>query len=213
MLDVHAPFEKMYGLKDFLLHLLTITIGLLIALSLEGCVEWRHHLHLVHEAEAGLHAEIEQNAKAVGALRQQIKDENKRLDEDLTTLVQARKSPSAPHRNLTFMFNMQQFDDVRWKTAQATGAFAYMPYADAKVYALIYDTQSELYAAQKEVLDDIVSAAGLIVAHPNNWQPTANQIDTIIDQIGMVRMRLMLLDSFAEELDGTYKKYESTHAP
>jgi hypothetical protein len=36
MLDVHPPHEKMHGFKDFLLHLLTITIGLLIALGLEG---------------------------------------------------------------------------------------------------------------------------------------------------------------------------------
>ena len=54
MLDVHAPHDKMHGFKDFLLHLATITIGLLIALSLEGCVEWRHHRHLVQEAEEGL---------------------------------------------------------------------------------------------------------------------------------------------------------------
>ena len=42
MLDVHSPHEKMHGFKDFLLHLLTITIGLLIALGLEGYAEhWK----------------------------------------------------------------------------------------------------------------------------------------------------------------------------
>src|SRR5580704_13663222 len=117
MLEVHAPHEKIHGFKDFLVHLLTITIGLLIALSLEGCVEWRHHRHLVHVAEAGLHDEIRQNAQSVGLLRQQIKDENKRLDEDLTTLIETRKSPATPHQELQFMFDMQTFDDVRWKTA------------------------------------------------------------------------------------------------
>ncbi len=44
-----------------LLDLATITIGLLIALGLEGCVEWQHHRHLVHEAEASLRAEIKSN--------------------------------------------------------------------------------------------------------------------------------------------------------
>ena len=39
MLDVHPPHEKMHGFKDFLLHLFTITIGLLIALGLEGYAE------------------------------------------------------------------------------------------------------------------------------------------------------------------------------
>ena len=52
MLDVHPPHEKVHGFKDFLLHILTITIGLLIALSLEGCVEWRHHRHLVPRSKS-----------------------------------------------------------------------------------------------------------------------------------------------------------------
>lgn len=31
MLDVHPPHELVHGIRDFLLHLLTITVGLLIA--------------------------------------------------------------------------------------------------------------------------------------------------------------------------------------
>ena len=34
-LDVHAPHEPIHGVKDFLLHLLTITVGLLIAVGLK----------------------------------------------------------------------------------------------------------------------------------------------------------------------------------
>ena len=65
MIEVHPPTEPVHGWRDFLVHLLTITIGLVIALSLEGCVEWRHHRHLVHEAEASLQREIESNAKGL----------------------------------------------------------------------------------------------------------------------------------------------------
>jgi hypothetical protein len=46
MLDVHAPEHRIHGFRDFLVHLLTITVGLLIALSLEASVgamlEWRY---------------------------------------------------------------------------------------------------------------------------------------------------------------------------
>ena len=77
MLDVHARHDKMHGLKDFLLHLFTITVGLLIALSLEGCVEWQHHRHLVQEAEEGLRGEIAQNEKSISYLRQQIEARQK----------------------------------------------------------------------------------------------------------------------------------------
>jgi hypothetical protein len=67
--------------KDFLLQLLTIAVGILIALSLDGLLEWRHHRHLVHEAEANLTAEIrenqQENSKTMQALRtnqQQLKE-------------------------------------------------------------------------------------------------------------------------------------------
>ena len=62
MLDVHPPHEPLYNWRDFFVHLATITIGLLIALSLEGCVEWRHHRNLVREAEESLQREIRTNA-------------------------------------------------------------------------------------------------------------------------------------------------------
>ncbi len=58
MLDVHAPHGKVEGWKDFFVHLFTITIGLLIALGLEGCVEWQHHRHLAAESKDALRGEI-----------------------------------------------------------------------------------------------------------------------------------------------------------
>ena len=39
MLDVHAPEHGIHGMRDFFVHLLTITAGLLIALALEAGVE------------------------------------------------------------------------------------------------------------------------------------------------------------------------------
>jgi hypothetical protein len=51
--DVHLP-GSIRTWKDFLLHLLTITIGLFIALTLEAAVESMHHRHLVREARVSL---------------------------------------------------------------------------------------------------------------------------------------------------------------
>jgi len=43
MLEVHAPHETIHSWKDFFIHIATITIGLLIAISLEQAVEYVHH--------------------------------------------------------------------------------------------------------------------------------------------------------------------------
>jgi hypothetical protein len=45
--DVHLPEKSIRTWKDFLLHLLTITIGLFIAFTLEAAVQSMHHRHLV----------------------------------------------------------------------------------------------------------------------------------------------------------------------
>ena len=63
MFDIHLPHKSIHGLREFFLHLFTITVGLLIAVQIESLVEWRHHLHLAAEARAALRVEIESNLK------------------------------------------------------------------------------------------------------------------------------------------------------
>jgi hypothetical protein len=211
MIDVHLPQHKIQGIKDFFLHLFTITVGLLIALSLEGCMEWQHHRHLAREAEVGLHEEIARNAKVVGSLRQQIQEEQKQLDADIEILNKARMDSSSPHQKLTFEFSMHTFDDVTWKTAQTTGAFQYVPYDDARAFSKIYTAQEDLYQTQQELLDDVMRAGALVATRTSDWQPTPLQIDAIIDRTGVVKMRLSWLETLVDSLDKTYQDFEATH--
>jgi hypothetical protein len=48
-MDVHAPHSSIHSVKDFLFHLLAITVGLLIALGLEALVNTNHHRRQVAE--------------------------------------------------------------------------------------------------------------------------------------------------------------------
>src|SRR5580704_18116854 len=61
VIDVHAPQGGVHTWKDFWIHLGTITLGLLIAISLEQSVEWLHHRHQRHQLEADLHSEALHN--------------------------------------------------------------------------------------------------------------------------------------------------------
>jgi hypothetical protein len=57
VIDVHAPHGGMHTWKDFWIHLGTITLGLLIAISLEQTVVWMHERHERHQLEADLREE------------------------------------------------------------------------------------------------------------------------------------------------------------
>lgn len=64
-MDVHPPHGAIHSWRDFFVHLVVITLGLLIALGLEGVVGWGHNKHLVHTAEANLRAELLANRKTL----------------------------------------------------------------------------------------------------------------------------------------------------
>ncbi len=103
MLEVHPPNEPVHGWRDFFVHLFTITIGLLIALGLEGCVEMWHHRHLVHEAETSLQIEIKANAKELQGALDDVRKEQKFLQEDIAVMNTIIANPK--------MINLRGHDD------------------------------------------------------------------------------------------------------
>lgn len=63
MLDIHVPEHSTRTWRDFLVHIATIVIGLLIAIGLEQVVEYLHHRHQLHEARAAIREELEVNTR------------------------------------------------------------------------------------------------------------------------------------------------------
>lgn len=216
MLDVHALSDKIEGLKDFGLHILTITIGLLIALSLEGLVEYQHHRHLVNAARASLRGEIERNSKSLNDIQREIDDAQKILDKDLNALSQLRKDAVAKstdmNRNhIRLEFNVQGFENTAWKTAQATGALTYMPYDEAGEYSAIYDTQDEVYKVQQQVVDDVLHAAALIAGKGDDFQAGVAAVDEDNNRVTLIKMRLTYEKSLVESLSANYAQFKADH--
>ena len=213
VLDVHPPHEPIHGWRDFFLHLTTITIGLLIALSLEGLVEWQHHRHLVHEAEASLHGEIQSNAKG---MKDSIADLHRKQDDlkhDVTVLKYLLKNHKLPKdAHMSMGVAIHTFDDVSWRTAQSTGALSYMPYVRAEEYANIYKEQAELSASEQQAARDaILSLAPFINEGKDDPDPTPDQANDIKQKIEILQSQLTLVDTFMNSLDQEYKKFLAAH--
>jgi len=209
VLDVHLPHGKLQGVKEFFLHLFTITIGLLIALSLEGWVEYRHHQHLAHEAEDSLLAEIVNNSHEVVRQRQQIKNDQTILEAGLKVLTEFRAHPHTQMGHIYLDLNLGSFDNMAWKNAQNTGALTFMQYKDAQKFSDIYDEQDVYSKTLLNSLTDIGYADALLLSHPSDWVPNPAQIDMETDRIGKVKFDLMVLSSLANNLDRTYQNFES----
>jgi hypothetical protein len=164
-LDVHAPHEPIHGVKDFLLHLLTITVGLLIAVGIEGCVELHREHKLVKEARATLREEIQSNSDSMSGAVANLEKEDKAIANNidlLTKLVRDPKDKRVQDVNIAADFSIVGLKDTAWKTAQTTGALTYMPYAEAQRYASVYREQQSFLDMQDKILEDEAQFVGVM---------------------------------------------------
>jgi hypothetical protein len=210
VLDVHPPHEPVHGWRDILIHLATITVGLFIALSLEGCVEWRHHRHLVREARENIRTEMEDNQKELRSAIQHIHEEQAQVNHDLEALKTLRSNSNAHGLSVTLRFQSSTMQNASWNTARETGAFGFMGYPEVKRYAEVYDQQTE-FAKQTDrvtfAYTNSFSVLGTFGLDEKEAPATKKRdIDDAIQKVLAVQSELLVYDSAATELDKMYEK-------
>ena len=199
MLDVHAPHGKIHGMGEFFLHILTITVGLLIATQIESCMEWRHHVHLAEDARTSLRQEIVRNLADMKDAQAGEMKWREEVDNDLKTLHGIQDHPDDPdaqHASLSVNFHAIDLRDTAWRTAQTTGALAYMPYEEAQRYSEIYQSQEQFLATQERPREDTAYAIGLIARF--NWNDkkkiTADQAGQMAERVGQMKLHIVTGD-------------------
>jgi hypothetical protein len=90
--DVHLPEKSIRTWKNLLLHLLTITIGFFIALTLEAAVESMHHRQFVCDACQDLRSEIEQNRQLYAKNSRELQQNRIQLAHDLAMGIEPERS-------------------------------------------------------------------------------------------------------------------------
>ena len=122
-------------------------------------------------------------------------------------------SPNVPnHDQMSIKFKIRGFDDVSWKTAQVTGAFSYMPYAQAQEYSDIYDLQHEIDdAEQQAVRDTVISVAPFLNSKKDDPNPSAPEAAQIKGHIEILQGQLSLVENLMQGLDSEYKKFLPAH--
>lgn len=157
MLDVHAPEHPISGVRDFFLHLFTITCGLLIALGLENAAEAWHHRQERKEAQETIRRELEDNRSGAQAGSAAVVQEAKALAA-LLRFLEARAQgvqASAPPSD-ALSFSETEVPDAAWRTASTTGALAYFDRQELKGYASAYREQELLQKQEEQALTDML---------------------------------------------------------
>jgi hypothetical protein len=122
MLEVHAPHQTVHTWKDFVVHIATIVVGLVIAVGLEQSVEAVHHRHERSELREKLHREsvqILKNARVTDAALAYHQDWLGHRIEQVKAAVWRKMPLAGPSAFSKPIFDYP--DDALWRSAKISG--------------------------------------------------------------------------------------------
>ena len=79
MIEVHPQHKPIHSIKEFLIHMLAITLGLMIALGMEFGIIWHEHRSLAREARANITSEMRTNQEELAHSRAALQAEDAEL--------------------------------------------------------------------------------------------------------------------------------------
>ena len=205
-MEVHPPHAPAHSFKEFLIQLVTITAGVLIALSLEGLLEWNHHRLLVREARATLAREIADNQSG---LERHLAGQDERVKDVETTLklihdlLATKKSEI---QQLQLGFHVPSLNAAAWRSAERTGALAYMEYPEVKQYAELYDDQ-DLYVGQlRRLMERTISAVSIITGEDDPSRVPPGDLERLRQILLDLKGDLLADQQMGEQLSKVYKE-------
>jgi hypothetical protein len=206
--DIHPPHGAAHSWKDFGIQLVTITAGILIALSAEGIRELLHDRALVREARENIHREIADNQREVENELKTMADRGKKLNTALQFANDTLKTRKSDIHAMELSLNFPELSSAGWQTADRTGALAHMEYGEVQKYAQLYSFQDVLIQEQRRALDALGATIAIMAASDDNDLPRTQtaDIERFRDQVIALRGILLLEQQLATAAVAHYKK-------
>jgi hypothetical protein len=198
------PAAKKYTFADYLFQFVTITAGVLIALLINGLVQWNDNRSLVAQARETIAQEIAQNKNDMDKTLPGISDDMKRFENAIkfaNDMLTARKTSVT---ELKLHLNFADVSSAGWRTAERTGALSHMPYADVQRYSLLYDLQ-DLYTEQQRVmLVQLAEASAFLSGDFNPDNPNPRDLEMFRERVTRLRSMLNIHQQMATRLNERY---------
>jgi hypothetical protein len=146
-MDIHPPIGRVDSLKEILTHIFIVTVGILIALSLEGVREnWRQHT-IANEARENIHAEMVRNRHKIQVDMESRVKADALLVQILKEMPNLAKKPAELQRRVgqvSFKRFGMALEDSAWNEANYSGALPHMNAEEVRLYA-DYDLNMKYY--------------------------------------------------------------------
>ena len=203
-MEIHPPHRAIGSLKEALVHLTLITVGVLIALSFEGIASWREHRALVREARANLANEIRDNMNELSSRLKKIPDEQRNIDRARQAVATLTEHHKLDMKNLELSFVTAELRDASHVTAQITGAFALMEYEEVKKYSGLYGKQAMYLRLHDDAFQSLSRTLGFVDILGSE-APAARELDDFRQQLRLLGAALTVEEQIGRALLDEYK--------
>lgn len=162
MLDVHPAHHAASSWREFFIHIATIVLGLLIAVSLEQTVEYIHHRYLARDAREQLRAErhSDETSNEVNIFTTQRHQRD--LQRDLAILRAVRTH--APLPKLPFITRRFRYvyPEDAWRKIHESGTIDFLNRDDLKGLDYRYVEQDAFASRAVESIEALDHAASVL---------------------------------------------------
>jgi hypothetical protein len=206
-MEIHPPTKPIESIKDFLIHLSMITIGILIALGLEQAVEAWHHHELGVQARENILNELRDNKKEIDNVRAGIEKNREQLTNTLHIIRQLLAHQKLERAEMGIKVSGASLSSTSWTTAAATGALGYIGYAEAQKFAHAYELQGLLLRMQEEAFGKSVAPLAILSLAPGGPDGlTDEQLRIVERQVISLIGDITLWDQLATQLSQGYDR-------
>lgn len=201
-MEVHVPDHPVTTWRQFFTHLAIVSIGLLIALSLESLVEWRHHRALVREARDNIRREISENRSQLKQNGADVRADMVRMAGNLQILAALRETGRLPEgARLQYSLAWSGLSDTAWTTARDTGALGFMEYAEVQCYAGIYAQQSVINTQAMELFQGQARAISPVLISGKADALTAEERERVLSRSADLLADLKAVEQLMSQWD------------
>jgi hypothetical protein len=211
-MEIDLPRGPIHSVKDFFIHIFTITVGILIALGLEQAIVAYHHRELANEARANIISELRDNKHNLDESRRGIPKLIKQPELLLSLVNEALAHRLKKTPPMELHFALVTTTSTSWTTAQAVGALTYMNYQEVKDFSETYQLQQRFEDVQKTAFEATIaaiSAVGELKVGMEKW--STQDLENARQQLQRCSAADQVFDQFAKALSDEYAEVLSKH--
>jgi hypothetical protein len=197
---------RKYSLVDYVFQFITITAGVLIALLINGLVQWNDNRALVAEARATIAREIASNKKDLDSTLEGMDADILKLESALKFADELLTKKKTSVNELNFHINLADLSASGWRTAERTGALSHMDYEEVQRLSLLYDFQDLIGQQQRALVSQLSEVTAILSGSFDPDNPNRRDLELFRERLMRLRAALVIHKDLVARLAENYAK-------